>query len=76
MSLSEQDIESIRQLVTLKLGPILEDMSLHYSDYRQLVPSHLGAIVMDELKKLIDLHMSEVGFQVDEKRQELLEPVS
>ena len=31
---------------------------------------------MDELKKLIDLQMSEVGFLVDEKRQELLEPVS
>ena len=33
-------------------------------------------LIKNELKKLIDLHMSEVGFDADDKGPELLEPKS
>ena len=36
--------------------------------------AQLSAFVREELKKLIDLHMGEAGFQADEKNLEPLEP--
>ena len=38
--------------------------------------SHLGAIMRDELRKVLDARLSELGFDADEKGPELLEPKS
>ena len=74
VTLTEERIESIRQKVSLKLNPALDNMSQFYSDYREQMNAQLSAFVREELKKLIDLHMGEAGFQADEKNLEPLEP--
>ena len=74
MSLTEQDVELLRQKAIARLTLIVDDMSQYFSDYRKLVTSHLGAIMKDELRKLLDTRMAQLGFDADEKKTELLEP--
>ena len=76
LSLTEQEVEMVRQKVKVKLNAIMDDMQQHFSDYRELMTSHLAAILKDELKKVIDLSLNELGFRTDDKKEDLLEPVS
>ena len=66
--LSAQDVEAVWQKVLNKLNPITEDMSQHFSGYREQVTSHIGAMIKDELRKIIDLRMGELGFNLDERK--------
>ena len=74
--LSEQDVEKVRQAAILRLNPIIEVMSDHFSEYRELVTSHLGVIMTVQLKKVIDARLGELGFLTDEKNLKQLEPKS
>ena len=72
MILTEADVEHVRQKTVEKLTPIVNDMSQYFSDYRQLVTSHLSAIMSFELKKVIDARLKELGLPTGEK---MLEPI-
>ena len=66
----------VRQKIKVKLNAIMDDMQQHFSGYRELITSHVAAILKDELKKVIDLSLNELGFRTDEEREDLPEPVS
>ena len=74
--LSAEDIEIIRARVRDKLSPLIEDMSQGFADYRSSLMRHMGAIMKDQIKQMIDTKLSDVGFLGDDKNPDLLEPVS
>ena len=74
--LSAEDIEIIRARVRDKLSPLIEDMSQGFADYRSSLMRHMGAIMKDQIKLIIDFKLSDIGFIGDDKNPELLEPVS
>ena len=74
--MSEDEFKDIESKLINKLGFLVLAMMLHIEEYQDQITSHLGAVLTDELERMIAERVVKLGLKSRDKNKELKEPLS